>query len=101
MNRAGWLALLVLVADLPTTFAAAQPRPAPAAWTRVEPGGATSCGLGTPYRLLHRDGADPERLVIYFQGGGACWNWVSCSGMFDTRVDADELAEFRRHLRPQ
>ena len=38
---------------------------------------------------------NPERLVIYFQGGGACWNWVSCSGMFDTRVDAHELAEYR------
>ena len=95
MNRAGWLALLVLVADLPTTLAAAQPRLAPAAWTRVEPGGATSCGLGTPYSFFHWGGADPERLVIYFQGGGACWNWVSCSGMFDTRVDADELSEYK------
>ena len=86
---------MMIAALLLATFAAAQERPAPTAWTHVEPGGDTSCGLDTPYRFFHRDGADPERLVIYFQGGGACWNWVSCSGMFDTRVDADELSEFR------
>ena len=95
MNRTGWLVVLVLVADLPATLAAAQDRAAPPAWTQVEPGGGTSCGLGTPYSFFHRDGAVPDRLIIYFQGGGACWNWVSCSGMFDSRVDADELAEYR------
>ena len=64
-------------------------------WTRVAPGGDTACAFGTPYSFFHRGGASPNLLLIYFQGGGACWNWVSCSGLFDTRVEADELAEFR------
>jgi hypothetical protein len=32
---------------------------------------------------------------VYFEGGGACWEWISCSGMFDTNVASDELAPFR------
>ena len=64
-------------------------------WTSVSPGGETQCALGTPYSFFHRDGPDADRLLIYFQGGGACWNWVSCSGTFDGRVDADEVSPFR------
>lgn len=76
----------------------ASPQEAPARssdWTRVAPGGDTTCALDAPYSFFHRDGTDPSRLVVYFQGGGACWDWVSCSGMFDTRVDDDELSQFR------
>ena len=64
-------------------------------WARIAPGGATTCALNTPYSFFHRDGPDPSRLLIYFQGGGACWDWVSCSGTFDSRVDADEVSGFR------
>lgn len=31
---------------------------------------------------------------MYFQGGGACWNWVSCSGLFDSSVEPNELDEY-------
>jgi len=64
-------------------------------WVRVALGGETGCAFGTPYSFFHREGGSPTQLLVYFQGGGACWNWVSCSGLFDSRVDADELAEFR------
>ena len=64
-------------------------------WARVAPGGETGCAFGTPYSFFHREGESPRQLLVYFQGGGACWDWVSCSGLFDSRVDADELAEFR------
>lgn len=64
-------------------------------WTVIHPQGDTGCAFGTPFRFFHRQGPDPSRLMVYFQGGGACWNWVSCSGMFDTSVADDELARYR------
>ena len=45
---------------------------------QVEPGGGTICSRGTPYRFFVF-GGDPKRVVIDFQGGGACWNAVTCS----------------------
>lgn len=64
-------------------------------WLRVDPGGETTCAFDTPFSFFHREGKDTSRLLVYFEGGGACWEWVSCSGMFDTNVASDELAVFR------
>lgn len=64
-------------------------------WRTIEPGGATGCAFDTPYRFFYREGSDPSRLLVYFEGGGACWDFVSCSGMFDTDVEDDEVADFR------
>ncbi len=36
------------------------------------------CSRGTPYRFF-AFGGDPKRLVLDFQGGGACWNDLTCS----------------------
>ncbi|PCJ68852.1 MAG: hypothetical protein COA62_13580 [Rhodobiaceae bacterium] len=47
------------------------------AWETVHPGGETSCALGTPYSF-HARRADPERLVVFFNGGGACWAGQTC-----------------------
>jgi len=44
----------------------------------VETGGDTLCSRGTPYRFYAR-GGDPKRIVIDFQGGGACWDALTCS----------------------
>lgn len=60
-------------------------------WTTIRPGGDTGCAFGEPFRFFHRESSDPTGLMVYFQGGGACWDWVSCSGMFDTTVDEREL----------
>ena len=68
---------------------------ASAGWRMIDGGDETGCAFGTPYSFFYRPGADPTRLLIYFQGGGACWSWVSCSGMFDTSVERSELAELR------
>lgn len=65
-----------------------------AGWVRTPTGQGTGCALGSPYSFFHREGTDPAKLLIYFQGGGACWNWVSCSGMFDPSVDDDELTDY-------
>ena len=65
------------------------------AWTRIAAGAGTGCAFGTPFSFFHREGTNPDQLLIYFQGGGACWDWVSCSGLFDSRVEPDEPRDFR------
>ncbi len=47
------------------------------AWETITPGGETSCALGTPYSF-HARKADPEKLVVFFNGGGACWAGQTC-----------------------
>lgn len=86
---AGAVAFLVLVHA--GRFKGLQPEPStgPDGWIRVAPGGTTGCGLGTDYSFFHRDGSDASSLLIYFQGGGACWSWV------DTRVEDGEVFGFR------
>lgn len=54
------------------------PPPAAGELVTVEPGGDTICSRGTPYRFF-AIGGDPKRLVLDFQGGGACWNALTCS----------------------
>lgn len=47
-------------------------------WTRVVPRGkGISCSDGSRYSFFVRAG-DPTRLLIYFQGGGACWSAATC-----------------------
>ena len=64
-------------------------------WTYIQLDENEDCAFGTPFGFFHRPNPDASRLLIYFQGGGACWEWVSCSGMFDTSVDPSELRDFR------
>ncbi len=59
------------IADLPGP-------PASGEWSDILPGGDTVCSRGTPYRFYVRSG-DPKKLVIDFQGGGACWDSTTCS----------------------
>jgi hypothetical protein len=63
-------------------------------WVLVDPGANDDCGLGTSFRFFYRAGQDTTRLLIWFQGGGACWDFVSCSGMFDTEVARDEISRY-------
>jgi hypothetical protein len=65
---------------------------APAVWERVEPGGRTRCGRGGRFAFWARMGA-PDRLLVFFEGGGGCWDYRSCApgaGLFDDRVDAGD-----------
>jgi len=64
-------------------------------WTKIEPGGDTICSLGTPYAYYVHPGT-VNRLVVYFQGGGACWNDFTCSNpdiYFDNSVDESDNPE--------
>ena len=55
------------------------------------PGGV--CSDGSPYRFYVSPG-DPKKLLLDFQGGGACWDAATCgpeSRTYRKRVDIQEL----------
>jgi Pectinacetylesterase len=61
-------------------------------WERVEPGGETRCARGGKYAFWVRRG-DPAKLLVFFQGGGGCFDETTCapgSVWFDDRVDAND-----------
>jgi alpha-beta hydrolase superfamily lysophospholipase len=69
-------------------------------WQRIEPGGRTACARGGRYAFWLRRG-DPKRVVIFFQGGGGCFDVRSCapgSTWFDDRVDGGDDPAFNGGL---
>jgi dienelactone hydrolase len=65
-------------------------------WTKISPGGKTRCARGGPYAFWLRNG-DPKKLLIFFQGGGGCFDTRTCapgSTWFDDRVDASDDPRF-------
>lgn len=79
-----WLAALALVALVPAAWA-------DGAWQRVDPGPvvgmdglshAPSCsgfpGTDATFKFWARK-TPSKNLVVYFEGGGACWDGMSCS----------------------
>jgi hypothetical protein len=61
-------------------------------WAEIPGGPGTICATGTPYSFFVRDG-DPRRLVIFFGGGGACWNAETCvkTPVFKSAVDSTDF----------
>src|SRR5688572_5624660 len=64
----------------------------PPGWSRIEPGGETTCAHDTPYAYWVRPGTRDD-LLVYFQGGGGCWNADTCrdtgeefNGFYDSRI---------------
>ena len=55
-------------------------------WQQLTPGGETLCGHGAPYSFYYREGTG-QNLLIYFQGGGMCWNGQTCSPTGDKTFD--------------
>jgi hypothetical protein len=49
------------------------------AWVRVELPG-TICSNGSQYRFWYYDSPTSNNLQIMFEGGGACWDYDTCSG---------------------
>jgi len=49
------------------------------AWQKVELPG-TVCGDGSQYRFWYYDSPTSNNLLISFEGGGACWDYDTCSG---------------------
>ena len=46
-------------------------------WHTIEPEGDTRCAHDTDYRMWVRPGN--EHILLYFQGGGGCWNQETCA----------------------
>lgn len=69
-----------------------------AQWQTVTPGGDTICSDGSPFRFfVHR--GDPEKLLIEFEGGGACWSAATCAlDTYTRRVSIDPEEAQRRGL---
>jgi hypothetical protein len=67
----------------------------PGGWVRILAGGKTKCARGGAYAYWLRKG-DPKRLLLFFQGGGGCFDQRTCavgSTWFDDRVDATDDPE--------
>lgn len=61
-------------------------------WRRVEPGGRTGCARGGRFAFWARI-ARRDRLLVYFQPGGGCFDARTCapgSDWFDDSVDAGD-----------
>ncbi len=57
-------------------------------WHRVEVPG-TVCGNGSQYKFFVRTNPYSKDLTINFEGGGACWDYESCSGKSGIRGAAN------------
>lgn len=51
--------------------------PLPAGWNKMQPGGRTLCARGDPWEYYVRPGKT-NKVLVYLQGGGACFDFVSC-----------------------
>jgi len=63
----------------------------PAAWKETPGGPGTTCAHGGDFSFFVREG-DPKRLLVCFQGGGACWNYATCvkHPTYDAAVDSTD-----------
>ena len=43
------------------------------------------CGNGSPYKFFVSRVPDTSNTIFYFEGGGACWDYASCSGQAGIR----------------
>jgi hypothetical protein len=65
---------------------------ASAQWQTIVPGGETLCSDGSPYRFFVHPG-NSARLLIEFEGGGACWSGATCEqDIYNRRVLSDPEA---------
>ncbi|WP_116366606.1 pectin acetylesterase-family hydrolase [Parahaliea mediterranea] len=43
------------------------------------------CGNGSPYKFFVYRVPDTSNTILYFEGGGACWDYASCTGQTGIR----------------
>jgi hypothetical protein len=115
-NARGLVARLLVVAALATTIAAcdgdddgtgagattttkaAAPTPSSTTaagdqgWKRVVPGGKCKCSDGSQFSFWVRK-AKPKKVVLYLQGGGACFSAKTCApgrDLYRTNIGSDD-----------
>lgn len=56
-------------------------------WQKVDlaPETGAVCGNGSPYKFFVNRVAHTRNTVVYMEGGGACWDYPSCSGQSGVR----------------
>ncbi len=57
-------------------------------WVKYEPEGAI-CSDGSQYKFWVEFSETSDNVIIFFQGGGACWDYESCSGASGIRGAAN------------
>jgi len=65
-------------------------------WHTIEPMGETRCAHDTDYRMWVRPGN--EHVLLYFQGGGGCWNQETCeegSSFYKQSAGRNEAISYR------
>ena len=86
--------LLIIAASL--TLAAAQQPDSNSGWTRIPGGPGTGCAHDSSYAFFVHSG-DARRLVIYLNGGGACWNSMNCDlharPSYHPAIDSTDMPE--------
>lgn len=66
---------------------------AEAEWEEHVPGGDCQCADGSEFSFWSREG-DPEKVVLFFQGGGACFTAQMCSftdGTYSVQADGSQV----------
>jgi len=64
-------------------------------WHQIDPGGNTSCARGDRYSFFVRK-AKSDKLLIYFEGGGSCYDAETCrvgGNYFDDSIDPTFVAD--------
>lgn len=64
-----------------------------AGWNVLRPGGETACADDSDYRFFVRS-EDPGRLLLFFHGGGACWDAETCvpevDSIYEPRIEPND-----------
>jgi len=57
------------------------------AWQTIKlaPSTGAVCGNGSPYKFFVNRVANTRNTIVYMEGGGACWDYPSCSGQTGIR----------------
>ncbi|NVJ65895.1 MAG: hypothetical protein HWE16_05350 [Gammaproteobacteria bacterium] len=57
------------------------------AWQTIQLDASTGamCGNGSPYKFFVNRVANTSNTIIYLEGGGACWDYESCTGQTGVR----------------
>ncbi len=55
-------------------------------WNTIKPGANTMCARGQPWEFFVRPGK-VDKVIVEFQGGGGCWDYVTCTPGANIFVD--------------